>query len=66
MSKRVRWRVLLILLVVAAGVEKMTDVGTGATVDTLAGAADQLREAGLGLGDVDDGGAPAAHVGHSR
>lgn len=31
-------------IVVAAGVEKMTDVGTGATVDTLAGAADREWE----------------------
>ncbi|MDN7025920.1 thiolase domain-containing protein [Methanoculleus sp. FWC-SCC1] len=31
-------------IVVAAGVEKMTDVGTGASVDTLAGAADREWE----------------------
>jgi acetyl-CoA C-acetyltransferase len=31
-------------VVVAAGVEKMTDVGTGASVDTLAGAADREWE----------------------
>ncbi|NYT05672.1 MAG: thiolase domain-containing protein [Methanomicrobiales archaeon] len=31
-------------IVVAAGVEKMTDVGTGVTVDTLAGAADREWE----------------------
>lgn len=35
-------------IVVAAGVEKMTDVGTGASVDTLAGAADREWEGFMG------------------
>jgi acetyl-CoA C-acetyltransferase len=35
-------------VVVAAGVEKMTDVGTGASVDTLAGAADREWEGFVG------------------
>jgi acetyl-CoA C-acetyltransferase len=35
-------------IVVAAGVEKMTDVGTGASVDTLAGAADREWEGFIG------------------
>jgi acetyl-CoA C-acetyltransferase len=35
-------------IVVAAGVEKMTDVGTGASVDTLAGAADREWEGFVG------------------
>ncbi len=35
-------------IVVAAGVEKMTDVGTGVSVDTLAGAADREWEGFIG------------------
>jgi acetyl-CoA C-acetyltransferase len=35
-------------IVVAAGVEKMTDVGTGVSVDTLAGAADREWEGFMG------------------
>ncbi|MDD1670295.1 MAG: thiolase domain-containing protein [Methanomicrobiales archaeon] len=35
-------------IVVAAGVEKMTDVGTGTSVDTLAGAADREWEGFMG------------------
>ncbi len=35
-------------IVVAAGVEKMTDVGTGASVDALAGAADREWEGFVG------------------